>query len=158
MRGQGFAGHGFESLHSLMTGAVAEIHPVDAGPAISKQGIIDALREIMIKDLPDIVRTQGSDNHADGDHADHHDVGVLTEEAAAGYLQAHMLIKYMGYPSKELSVNLSDDDITGKQAAFFAYANHDGAVCQTVFECQQTVTYGNYLTRQYVTRATPQGQ
>jgi hypothetical protein len=149
MRGEGFAGHAYSSLQSVLGGVQSEIIPVDGAPAYTKQALLDCVLEIMIKDLPDQIRTLGSDDVADGDHADHHDAGILTQLAAQNYLQPHELRRYLGYPDKALPVNLSDDDITIKQATFLAYAKFDGAVCQTAFECQNTYTYGSYLSRLY---------
>jgi len=150
MQGQGFVGHGNQSLSRLINDLQPEIQTVDDIGLYTKQDIIDMLHEIMTKDLPDQIRTQGSDSPGDGDHSDHYAVGVMTKLAAAAYLQPHKVTKYLGYTMKELPVNISDDEITLKQSAFLAYAKYDGAVCQTAFECQNTYTYGSYLTRLYL--------
>ncbi len=147
--GEGFVGHDHESLHGVMSGAIPVVHSVDGVESYTKQQLVDALLEIMVKDQPDQIRTQGSGDPADGDHADHHDVGILTAQAAEAYRQPHTLMRYLGYPNKLLPVNLSDDFVTTKLATFMTYAKFDGAVCQTAFECQGTYTYGSYLTRQY---------
>ncbi|HEX8182569.1 MAG TPA: PIG-L family deacetylase [Candidatus Saccharimonadales bacterium] len=149
LSGQGFAGRSHESLQALVSGAMPLLHTVDGTNTYTKEQLVTALRQIMIEDLPNQIRTQGSHDKADGDHADHHDVGTLTTEAAASYLQPHELLQYLGYSNKLLPANLSDDDVTVKQSTFLSYAKFDGAVCQTAFECQNTYTYGNYLLRQY---------
>lgn len=149
LRGQGFAGHGHDSIRNLLTVSRLNIRTVDATESYSKQDLVDVLKEIMVKDIPDHIRTHGSDDIGDGDHADHQDVGILTGLARATYLEPHTISQYLGYPTKDMPVNLSDEDITAKQLAFIAYAKHDGAVCQTAFECQTTYTYGGYLTRMY---------
>jgi len=150
MQGQGFVDRENQSLFRLINGLQPEIQTVDEIGLYTKQDIIDMLHEIMVKDLPGQIRTQGSDNPGDGDHSDHHAAGTLTKLAAAAYLQPHTATRYLGYTMKEMPVNMSDDEITLKQSAFLAYAKYDGAVCQTAFECQNTHTYGSYLTRLYL--------
>jgi LmbE family N-acetylglucosaminyl deacetylase len=149
LRGEGFMGHDFASLRSLLRGGIPELRSVDGVNSYTRADLVAALLEIMVRDLPGEIRTLGSGNGADGDHADHHDSGTLTDEAAAAYLQTHAIQHYVGYPVVGNPVNLPEDRITHKHDAFLAYAKHDGAVCQSVIECQQTITYGNYLTRQY---------
>ncbi len=149
MRGEGFAADNDQSLHKLLNGEIAKIDTVDKRASYSKQDIITALQAVMVADSPDTIRTQGSSDPADGDHADHHAAGILTDEAARGYPEPYTISHYIGYPDKEFPVNLTDDDIVRKQGVFLTYAKFDGAVCQTAFECQQTYTYGRYLSRQY---------
>jgi LmbE family N-acetylglucosaminyl deacetylase len=159
--GTGFPSTKNQSLQKLVAGTIPTIEAVDGSASYTKQQLVDALQAVMIADLPDQIRTQASTNLSDGDHADHHAVGTLTDLAATGYLQPHTVTHYLGYPDKTLPVNLTDDAITTKQLAFLAYAKFDGAVCQTAFECQNTYTYGSYLTRQYqpqvVASSTPSG-
>jgi len=149
LHGEGFAGDGYTSLHGLLDGSLPQLAAVDQSSTYTKQQLVDTLLGVMTTDQVDEIRTQGSDNQADGDHADHHDVGILTTQAAAAYTTDHTVTHYLGYPDRKLAVNLSDDVISLKQTIFLAYAKFDGAVCQTLFECQQTPTYGSYLTRQY---------
>jgi hypothetical protein len=147
--GEGFAGNSFQSLHHLLAGQATSIKAVDDSATYTKQSLIDCLQAIMTIDQTDTIRTQGGPNVADGDHADHHDVGILTDQASAAYTQVHSIVHYIGYPGRELPINISQSDIERKFVTFLAYAKFDGAVCQTVTECEQTLTYGSYLERQY---------
>jgi LmbE family N-acetylglucosaminyl deacetylase len=149
MRGEGFAADGDQSLHKLMSGEITKINTVDKAASYTRQDIVTALQDIMAADSPDTIRTQGSSDLADGDHSDHHAAGILTDEAVRGYQEPFTINHYIGYPDKAFPVNISDDDLVLKQAAFLTYAKFDGAVCQSAFECQQTYTYGSYLSRQY---------
>lgn len=150
IHGQGFPGNGNASLHGLLSGSQPEIHAVDGSAGYNKSDLVQTLLAVMHADQPDEIRTLGSGDEGDGDHADHHDSGILTDEAAALYAASHTVLHYIGYPSNKSVVNLSDDTINLKQSIFLAYAKFDGAVCQTLFECQQTPTYGGYLMRQYL--------
>lgn len=149
MRGEGFAGSDYHSLQQLMDGMVPSLFTVDDETEYSKDQLVQSVLGLMNTDTPAVIRTQGSLDAADGDHSDHHAVGTITQLAREQYQTTASFSTYSGYPTKQQPVNLSDDEITIKQLPFFAYAKHDGAVCQTAFECQQTVTYGSYLTRQY---------
>ena len=155
LRGEGFVGDGYQSLSRLVDGVIPNIQVVDKSASYTKPELTAALLSIMTLDLPDQIRTLGSGNINDGDHADHHSSGILTADAAAAYRQPHTITRYIGYPDKQLVVNLSDDEITNKQISFIAYAKFDGAVCQTAFECQTTYTYGSYLTRKYIRSGDP---
>lgn len=151
--GEGFAGTHNESLNRLVHGAESEIHTVDDGTAYSKDQIVTVLAELMNTDLPDRIRSQGSEltgiGGEYGDHSDHLAGGIITRLAAKKYTDAHTLWAYTGYPVRLQPVNLFDADVADKQETFLTYAKYDGAVCQTAFECHQTFTYGSYLIRQY---------
>jgi LmbE family N-acetylglucosaminyl deacetylase len=149
IHGNGFASREHASLHGILTGRIQTIEAVDKSAHYTKQDLVGAILSVMSADKPDQIRTLGSHDHLDGDHSDHHAAGDLTDEAAKTYLESHAIIRYLGYPSNSHDVNLNADDITIKQAAFLAYASFDGAVCQSSYECMQTLSYGGYLQRQY---------
>lgn len=155
MRGQGFLETGNASLRALYDGAIPAIKTVDDGTEYTREQLVQALADIMAADLPDRVYTQGSEDIHDGDHSDHHAAGSFAKLAREQYKKEHALSTYLGYPDKSLPVNLTDDQITLKQITFMVYAKFDGAVCQTAYECEQTLTYGSYLTRQYKTTDAP---
>lgn len=149
MQGGGFPATHNESLGQLFSEAIPTIHAVDDNAAYTKQELLAILQGIMAADRPDTIRSQGSHDAADGDHSDHHAVGDFTVLAQQAYASGPATLLYIGYPGKLQPVNLSDDDVTLKQQTFLDYAKFDGAVCQTALDCQQTYTYGRYLTRQY---------
>jgi hypothetical protein len=142
--GEGFAGNNHASLHHLLHGSLAKLRAVDDSGEYTKQDLVDMLLAIMNSDQVDEIRTLGSANQLDGDHADHHDVGILTAEAADNYTTNHSLTHYLGYPERELPENLPDDMVTAKQNIFLIYAKSDGAVCQTVYECNRARWRSSY--------------
>ncbi len=149
LRGEGFAGNNYQSLRNLLAGTQPTITTVDDNETYTKQQLVDMLLGVMNADQPDEIRTQGSDDQADGDHADHHGAGILAAEAAAQYQMPHTVSHYVGYSLQEQQNNLSPEVVALKQRVFMAYAKNDGAVCQTISECDATRTYGSYLLRQY---------
>jgi LmbE family N-acetylglucosaminyl deacetylase len=155
LRGQGFMETGNTSLRALLDGRISAIKSFDAGNEYTKDDLVKTIADIMAADLPDKIYTQGSDDIYDGDHSDHHAAGAYAKLAREQYARDHAISTYLGYPDKSLPVNLTDDQITLKQITFMVYAKFDGAVCQTAFECEQTLTYGSYLTRQYKTTDAP---
>ncbi len=153
MNGSGFAGHKYQSLTKLLDGSIATIASVDGSASYSPDQLQASIYTIMQTDQTTEIRTQASNNVLDGDHADHHAVGTLTDRATsryqAGSQQIPNAVHYLGYPDKLLPINLTTDQVGIKQTTFLTYAKFDGAVCQTVFECNQSYTYGNYILRRY---------
>ena len=153
LRGEGFASTNSLSLQMLTNDQAAKLAALDDRTEYDKAQLVAALREILRVDASDLIRTLGSENTMDGDHSDHHAAGALTELALTDYAAPSAVFVYGGYPIMYQPVNLSEAAVASKQNAFMAYAKYDGAVCQSVFECQQLITYGSYLTRQY--KSTP---
>jgi LmbE family N-acetylglucosaminyl deacetylase len=149
LRGEGFAATGNLSLEALLTGQTTSLHSVDDGTVYDKEQLVASIKELITVDNPNTVRSQGSDNPADGDHSDHHAVGALVRMALGEQSQGHEFVLYEGYPILQRPVNLVEPAIAAKLTTFLAYAKHDGAVCQSAEECAQLITYGSYLTRQY---------
>lgn len=147
--GGGFMGTRHESLHLLLSGILSSIHTVDDHTPLTKEQLVGMVHTLIETDAPDVIRSQGSDDISDGDHSDHHAVGLLSRLAVEHAPGAPDVRLYIGYPDKLRPTNLSDADILAKREAFLAYAKFDGAVCQTPFDCAQSYTYGQYLTRQY---------
>lgn len=157
--GGGFAASGGESLHRLLSGELGIIHTVTEHKIVYSRGeIIEALAAVMQTDRPEYIRSQSPEGHAEGDHTDHAAVGTLVAAAAATHRGLYTLSAYAGYPNRLLEPNLTPEQFGDKQAVFLAYALHDGAVCQTAEDCAATVTYGNYLSRQYCIAAAQNGQ
>jgi LmbE family N-acetylglucosaminyl deacetylase len=149
IHGEGFPSTGAESLAKLLAGEIPVIHTVDNKATYTKDQLVAVLSSIMKTDVPDRVRTQNPHGQADGDHADHEAAGTLATLASDAYTVQHTLATYAGYPEMLLDPNLTTEQISGKQIIFLTYAKHDTAVCQTPEDCAATMTYGNYLTRQY---------
>jgi hypothetical protein len=149
IHGDGFPGNNNVSLRKLLDGSLGKITAVDQSATYTKDELVVTLQWIMNTDVPDQIRTLGSTDPADGDHADHRAAGKFTELAAATFLSDHTITHYMGYAESKLPANLSQEDIEAKQTIFMTYAKFDGAVCQTLFECNKSTAYGDYLARQY---------
>ncbi len=148
-RGSGFAGSHFESLDKLEKGILPTIHAVDDQSDYSYESLQNALQALFKLFGPSEVRTQAyrNANEQYPDHSDHRAVGTLVRSSLA---KNNIAIKYyVGYPVHAWQPNVSNDDLSAKSAAFFAYAQHDPGVCRDLMSCRQQGVYGFYLERQY---------
>ena len=87
-----------------------------------------------------------------GDHPDHVATGTFVRAAwqRAGFPAAQVLYA-IGYPSKALAVNVSDDPLARKLAAYRVYAAEDPVVaCATDAACLAQRLFGQSLQRYYV--------
>jgi hypothetical protein len=104
---------------------------------------------------PDEIRTLST--YADKklpDHSDHAATSRFTELALKQYTllpsaKQAVLKHYVGYPVHMMSENLGGPDLDLKSRAFFSYAKHDPAVCQSPDECARGSAYNFYLRRMY---------
>lgn len=152
--GQGFANSSYESVGKLVNGENISIQSVDEQSEYSRKDLIDALRAIMEVYKPDEVRTLRSTPEVAeiNDHSDHLTVGQLASEAFEAYAGRHpeaSMEQYSGYPVLSYPANVSGEELAMKEAAFFMYARHDGAVCGSVEACAASGNYWHYLQRQY---------
>jgi LmbE family N-acetylglucosaminyl deacetylase len=152
--GHGFPDSHYESLQDLLDGTVARLHTVDHQSSYDAKQLVDALRTLMQLYRPALVRAQATTpSELYPDHSDHIAASHFAERAYEQYEQAQQvaipLVRYLGYPVRDMPANVTDADLAKKQAAFFAYARFDGAVCYSVRDCSNTPTYGEYLERQY---------
>jgi LmbE family N-acetylglucosaminyl deacetylase len=156
--GTGFATAHYESLSSLYDGKVPAMHSVDGHSIYTSTQLVSALSSIMTIYRPDEIRSQADvSSQRYRDHSDHITTGMFAAAALtqyAGTLEdvtlAPPLYRYIGYPIHGYDSNVSGDDLTLKQAAFFAYALFDNGVCHSIDECDTTAVYGTYLDRQYL--------
>jgi LmbE family N-acetylglucosaminyl deacetylase len=148
--GSGFALDNNESLETLWTGSLSNIHTVDASTSYTKQDLIDTVTSIMVGYQPDIVRTQdyvGAYGH--GDHSDHYTTAYLTQAASQAYGSANQkLVGYWGYPTAFQPANVSGRPLMSKYNTFLAYAAYDLQVPHTRPKIKRTY-YGAWLARQY---------
>jgi LmbE family N-acetylglucosaminyl deacetylase len=157
LTGRGFSGSRFESLQHLLEDPTARMHTVDRQSTYTSDELRDSLQAIMQIYQPAQIHTQataGSDNYPD--HSDHMAASQFAQKAYDAYLQAQYdnqvaipFARYIGYPVRDMPANVAGDDLSHKQAAFFAYARFDGAVCYSMRDCSNTPTYWSYLERQY---------
>ncbi|MEO6513330.1 MAG: PIG-L family deacetylase [Candidatus Saccharimonadales bacterium] len=157
LTGHGFPGSDYASLQSLFDGITARMRTVDRQSTYSAQDLQDALRAIMQIYQPAQIRTQATvPSESFPDHSDHIAASLFARKAYEQYEQSQYnneaaipLLRYVGYPVREREPNVVDGDLAKKQAAFFAYARFDGAVCYSMRDCSNTPTYWDYLERQY---------
>ena len=157
LRGNGFKDSHYESLAKLESGKITTIHAVDGQSSYTKAQIINTLSTLMNAYSPFEIYTQSTYKSIQfTDHADHVAVGQLTKRAYDQYEQEvyndQVVIPirfYMGYPGRLLAANVHDGDLQQKMATFLTYAQFDGSVCHSIQVCNQTPTYGAYLTHQY---------
>jgi LmbE family N-acetylglucosaminyl deacetylase len=157
LQGQGFATSGDQSLSKLQAGDIKRINSVDGQSSYTSTQLTAALATLMNTYQPAAVHTQAdvpSDLYPD--HSDHIMAGNYATAAAQAYDQqlfgdafAIPVVRYIGYPIHGYDENVTGADLAQKEAAFLAYARHDGGVCQSEIECTDTPTYGAYISRQY---------
>jgi LmbE family N-acetylglucosaminyl deacetylase len=148
--GSGFNCYGEESLQKLWTGEINTIHPVDGSQSYTSQDLTATLTALMTAIHPDIIRVQdylGSFGHG-ADHSDHYGSAYYARAAHQQYTPEHTFTGYEGYGTAALPENVSGSDLTAKQNAFYAYAQHDSHVCGSTAGCSNSV-YESWLRRQY---------
>jgi len=156
LSGQGFPVSHFESLAKLQSGAITTMQTVDGQSSYTAAGLVSALAQLMELYHPSVIQTQADvTGGPDPDHSDHIATGKFTEAAATVYDQEEYIgavtipvKRYIGYPVRAYPSNVSGSDEAKKEAAFFAYAQHDPNVCHFVDTCEKT-SYGMYFSRQY---------
>jgi LmbE family N-acetylglucosaminyl deacetylase len=127
--GNGFAATHYKSLQQLWTGAISTIATLDGVASYSKATLLDTLGACMSSFQPDQINTQDYvGSYDDGDHSDHHAVAYLVQAAAHLYTSPHRVTGYLGYTTSTQLANVSGADLSAKQDAFYAYAQHDRAV------------------------------
>ncbi len=151
--GAGYPSTGFESLQKLWggtsVGTISTIHAIDGSTSYTRQGLIDTLLSLFQSfqpatiDVQDYVGTFG-----DGDHSDHHASAYFAREAHKRYTTAHTFVGYMDYASASQPQHVFGSDLTGKQNAFFTYAQYDTSMCGSVSACSG-VKAGGFLKAQY---------
>jgi LmbE family N-acetylglucosaminyl deacetylase len=157
LQGQGFASSGDQSLSKLYDGEIKHIHSVDGQSTYTSEQLTVALTTLMNTYQPAAVHTQADvPSELYPDHSDHIATGKYAAAAATAYDQQFFgdaftipVVRYIGYPIHGYDENVSGTDLHNKEAAFLAYARHDGGVCQSEIECADTPTYGAYISRQY---------
>ena len=158
LKGEGFPAHHYQSLAKLLVGRINTINSLDKQSSYNKNQLIAAFSTLMYTYQPAEIRTQA--NYASSqypDHSDHVATGQYVQMATQLYEQQHFnnqveipIKYYIGYPIHQFSDNVSGQDLTTKEKAFFAYSNFDGRVCQSMTGCSKIAsTYPIYLKRQY---------
>lgn len=154
LQGTGFASNRFESLRKLYTRSISAVRAVDDREISYTYGdLTSALTHLMLVYKPDQVRTQSAYSGSGvKDHSDHNTVGEFTTLAFGPYQQAHTdatLTYYLGYPVRDLPINVTGEDYDQKVAAFLSFGQFDAATCHSLAACNNSATYGLYLGRQY---------
>lgn len=157
VNGSGFSSNNYEGLAKLESGEIKAIHSVDGQSTFNNQQLVESLITFMKIYQPTEIRTQANFiSNRFPDHSDHIAVGRFTKKAFTTYenrladLETSTLLKfYIGYPIHEMAPNITQSEIDVKEAAFLNYAKFDGAVCSSIEQCNQSILYGSYLSRQY---------
>lgn len=156
--GSGFAATGSQSLEKLRNNQIRRIKTVDGQSSYTPTELTDSLFELMQIYQPTLVRTQSTVQSEEfPDHSDHQRVSDFATEAWQRYQDSigadNLVIPlsyYVGYPVRTYAANVDGDDLAQKEAAFFAYARHDGSVCGSIKQCANTPTYKAYLEHQII--------
>jgi len=151
--GAGYSSTGFESLQKLWggtsVGTISTIHAIDGSTSYTRQGLINALLSLFQSFQPSTIDVQDYvGTFGDGDHSDHHASAYFAREAHKLYTTEHTFVGYMDYASAIRPQNVFGSDLTGKQNAFFTYAQYDTSVCGSVSACSQSEA-GAWLKAQY---------
>lgn len=157
LQGDGFESSEFASLSKLKRNEMDTLYSLDGQSSYKQEQLVDTLVLLMQVYQPSLIRTQAIDvGYNYHDHSDHTAVGNYTKLAYRQFLKAQYsdqvsipIAYYIGYATHEFEPNVADQDLADKQAAFLEYAKYDGSVCSTIEQCNNTFTYGAYLTRQY---------
>jgi len=161
LQGQGFESSGDQSLSKLQSGDLPRLTSVDGQSGYTSAQLVAALVTLMNTYQPAAIHTQADVPSASyPDHSDHIAAGKYAVTAASVYDRQSFgdaftipVVRYIGYPIHSYGENVSGSDLSQKEAAFLAYARHDGGVCQSEIECADTPTYGAYISRQYAESA-----
>lgn len=157
LRGEGFGRSHHESLARLASGSLVAVHSVDGQSVYTSYELTKTLTSLARTFNTTEIRTQSSSSGSIfPDHSDHKTVSYYAKQARDHYEkeQARYNITvpikfYRGYPIHELADNITPEDLAAKEAAFLAYSKFDGGVCSSAQDCNNTSTYGSYLSRQY---------
>lgn len=149
-KGQGFEATNFENLQGLENGSLESIHAIDGQSTYTANQFTQALSQLMHAFQPSELNTQADDSGVGdiSDHSDHVAVGKFVKRGYEQYEKVPLHF-YMGYPVHSFVPNVSGEELTLKQNAFFAYAKFDQSVCGSVEACQNDSVYNYYLERQY---------
>jgi LmbE family N-acetylglucosaminyl deacetylase len=157
LKGQGFKASNYESLAKLNQGKISTLHAVDGQSSYTSSQLTAALSALIHTYQPAEIRTQA--NYISAlypDHSDHMAVGSYVKDAYKQFEEQQYgnqvmipLEFYIGYPIHQMPANVSESDLTQKEATFLDYAKFDGGVCQSLQQCQRASAYGTYLARQY---------
>ncbi|MBP1819437.1 PIG-L family deacetylase [Mycobacterium sp. OAE908] len=151
--GSGFHRYGEESLQKLWTTQISTMHPVDGSQPYTSQDLTATLTALMAAIQPDIVRVQDYiGTFGDRDHSDHHASAYYARAAHQKYTRQHEFLGYQDYPTQDLPANVSGADLVAKRYAFYAYAQHDSAVCGSTAACAGS-EYESWLRREYLVQS-----
>lgn len=158
LKGEGFKTSDHESLAKLLNKNIHLMTSLDGQSSYNEEQIIDTLNTLMHFYQPASMRLMALRNMGVHypDHSDHISTARLAQSAYSRYETEQYANRvsipisyYIGYPTHEREANVFSPDLEIKQAAFFAYAKFDNGVCSTLEQCNNTETYGAYLSRQY---------
>ena len=150
MDGVGTARSGRASLERLAHGSGSVLWTVETpARAYSRSALLDVLGHFLTESRPTVVRTL---DHVgawgDGDHSDHHAVARLLVAARDRSAPDVPVVGYVGYPARDLPVNVDGADLAAKVDALVAYAPFDPLMCSTPDEFR-TRPEGAWLPRQH---------
>jgi LmbE family N-acetylglucosaminyl deacetylase len=157
LEGEGFSLTHYESLAELYKGNIKVMNTVDQQSTYTSQQLVEALTALMHAYLPTQIRTQANlISTKYPDHSDHMTVGHFVTKARSLYETQQFanqlqvpITYYIGYPIHEFVSDISGQDLIDKEAIFLAYSQYDGSVCHNLKQCQNSQTYGVYLSREY---------
>lgn len=150
--GSGFWRTRRRSLQRLYEGSTARIRTV-RGADHPASFSIEQLRAVLTGIVSDFAPTtmltlDHVGAYGDGDHSDHHTVAFLADQVQRELGGTLSLTGFVGYPIAELPVNLSDEQVERKSAAFFIYAAFDVETCSSAEACALRPE-GSWLRREY---------
>lgn len=84
------------------------------------------------------------------DHPDHSVTGFFADNAQRQSTSSAELVGYLGYPTKDMTPNVSGSDLAQKQETFFLYAMHDPGTCHSTDTCGGARPELKWLSAMYI--------
>ncbi|GES56804.1 hypothetical protein ATEIFO6365_0001001000 [Aspergillus terreus] len=132
----GGEGFGLGSLQHLWEGSIDSLTSF-SGSSYSKHALVDVLRNMANDFGCDNIRTQDFvHGYGEGDHSDHLTTAYFVREAFDNCDVGKPITSYMGYPVESLAVNIDDETLAQKKAAFYTYAGYDRNTCSSDESCR----------------------
>ena len=135
--GTGWDSTGHVSLLQLWNGDIDSIESITGSTEYSKDKLLTSLAWLIEGYDPLRINTLDYvyDVDINRDHPDHSVTGFFADNAARQSTSNAELAGYVGYPTKDMTPNVSGTDLTQKQDAFWTYAGYDAGTCGSPEAC-----------------------
>ncbi|KAH8423603.1 uncharacterized protein LDX57_001363 [Aspergillus melleus] len=149
--GTGWDSTGHVSLLQLWNGDIDSIESITGSTEYSKDKLLNSLAWLIEGFDPLRINTLDYvyDVDINRDHPDHSVTGFFADNAARQSTSDAEVVGYVGYPTKDMTPNVSGTDLTQKQDAFWTYAGYDAGTCESPEACAGRPEL-QWLSRMYI--------